>query len=214
MFETNQDEDDIATSHFSADPTLAAYQRTLRHWHSVAIHQLSWQVLAGLYPLMQRFLQFAPAKQHELVTWFAFTYAMPKRTELQQLADALCQATFWQRYEPICHCLSTGNSAVRYEAVIAAWHLRNQLPWQLAVPALLNNVCDKIFDIELSFAFAWHLLEQAEQEPMAYIQQFQPAIEMLAEQYHERIRELAPEVKLHLEGLGEIGFGENWRSKS
>ena len=211
MFETDQDEEDIAASHFSADPALAAYQRTLRHWHSVAIHRLTWQVLAELYPFMQRFLQLAPAKQHELVTWFAFTYAMPKRTELQQLADALCQATFWQRYEPICHWLSTGNSAVRYEAVIAAWHLRNQLPWPLAVPALLNNVCDKIFDIELSFAFAWHLLEQAGQEPMVYMQQFQPSDELCAEQYLIRIAELAPDVKRHLEALENIGFGADWR---
>lgn len=211
MFETDQDEDDIATSHFSADPALAAYQRTLRHWHSVAIHQLSWKVLAGLYPLIQSFLQFSPTKQHELVTWFAFTYSMPKRTELQGLADALCQATFWQRYDPICHWLSTGSSAVRYEAVTAAWLLRNQLPWPLAVPALLNNVCDKIFDIELSFAFAWHLLEQAGQEPMVYMQQFQPSDELFAEQYLSRVAELAPEVKLHLEGLAKIGFGPDWR---
>lgn len=211
MFETDQNEYDIATSHFSADPALAAYQRTLRHWHFVAFHQLTWKVLAALYPLMQRFLQFNPAKQHELVTWFTFSYAMPKRTELQQLADALCQATFWQRYEPICHWLSTGSSSVRYEAIISAWLLRNQLPWQLAVPALLNNVCDKIFDIELSFAFAWHLLEQAGKEPMAYIQQFQPSDELCADQYLSRVAELAPEVKSHLEGLGKIGFGPDWR---
>lgn len=211
MFETDQNEYDIATSHFSTDPALAAYQRTLRHWHFVAIHQLTWKVLAELYQLIQSFLNFAPAKQHELVNWFAFTYALPKRSQLQLLADALCQATFWQRYEPICHWLSTGSSSVRYEAVISAWLLRNQLPWQLAVPALLDNVCDKIFDIELSFAFAWHLLEQAGQEPMAYIQQFQPSDELCAEQYLSRVSELAPEVKSHLEGLGKIGFGPDWR---
>ena len=39
---------------------------------------------------------------------------------------------------------------------------------------------------------------------MAYMQPFQPTAEMLFEQYHEWIRELAPKVKLHLEGQGEI----------
>jgi hypothetical protein len=206
MFEIVQDEDDIAQSHLSADPALASLQRRLRHWHSLAIYRLDWHLLAKLYPLLHQVVQLSAAKQQELVTWFAFTYALPKRTELHLLADALCQATFWQRYEPICHWLSTGNSAVRYEAVIAAWLLRNQLPWPLAVPALLNNVCDKIFDIELSFAFAWHLLQQAEQEPMACMRQFQPSTEMFVEQYHERISALEPEVNLHLNELEKFGL--------
>jgi hypothetical protein len=190
-------------SHLPPDAKAAALLVALKSWHVAALQRNHNQLLPDLYPLLQQFSQLNAQQQQQVTSRFAFIYALKARSEQQQLADALCHAVLWQRYDALCHCLKTGDSNVRLDALCWGYQLRRQLPWQLAVPALLNNVCDKIFDVDLSLGLAWWLLIQADQDPIHYMQAFAPTQHLLWGQYQERLAELMPSVGGHVAELAK-----------
>ena len=203
--------DDIAAaeqacieSHLPPDPRAAVLLVALKNWHLAALHRDHPQLLPDLYPLLDQFGRLTPQQQQQLTSRFAFSYAISARSEQQQLADALCHAVLWQSYEALCHCLKTGDSTVRLEALCWGYRLRRQLPWQQAVPALLNNVCDKIFDVDLSLGLAWWLLIQADQDPIPHMRAFAPTQQLLWPQYQERLTELMPGVAGHVMELANM----------
>jgi hypothetical protein len=191
-------------SHLPPDPKAAALFVALKNWHLAALHRDHPRLLPELYPLLHQFSQLSTEQQQQLTSRFAFSYAISARSEQQQLADALCHAVLWQRYEALCNCLKTGDSTVRLEALCWGYRLRRQLPWQQAVPALLNNVCDKIFDVDLSLGLAWWLLVQADQDPIPYMQAFAPTQQLLWTQYQARLTELMPGVGVHVMELANM----------
>jgi hypothetical protein len=191
-------------SHLPPDPKAAALFVALKSWHLAALHRDHNRLLPDLYPLLHQFSQLSTEQQQQLNSRFAFSYALRARSEQQQLADALCHAVLWQRYEQLCQCLKTGDSNVRLEALCWGYRLRRQLPWQQAVPALLNNVCDKIFDVDLSIGLAWWLLIRDGHKPWLYMKTFMPDQRLLLQQYFDRLEELLPDVEVHLAKLSNI----------
>lgn len=191
-------------SHLPPDPKAAALFIALKNWHLAALNRDHPQLLPDLYPLLHQFSQLSTEQQQQLTSRFAFSYALRARSEQQQLADALCHAVLWQRYDALCNCLKAGDSNVRLDALCWGYRLRRQLPWQQAVPALLNNVCDKIFDVDLSLGLAWWLLIFAGKEPLFFMKTFAPEQRLLLQQYRERIAELMPKVNVHVSELAKI----------
>jgi hypothetical protein len=191
-------------SHLPPDAKAAALLVALKSWHVAALQRDHSQLLPDLYPLLQQFSQLNAQQQQQLTSRFAFIYALKARSEQQQLADALCHAVLWQRYDALCNCLKAGDSNVRLDALCWGYRLRRQLPWQQAVPALLNNVCDKIFDVDLSLGLAWWLLIQAGHKPWLYMKTFMPEQRLLLQQYFDRIEELIPDVEVHFGELAKI----------
>ncbi len=191
-------------SHLPPDPKAAALFVALKSWHLAALHRDHNRLLPDLYLLLHQFSQLNTEQQQQLTSRFAFIYALKARSEQQQLADALCHAVLWQRYDALCHCLKAGDSNVRLDALCWGYQLRRQLPWQLAVPALLNNVCDKIFDVDLSLGLAWWLLIQAGHKPWLYMKTFMPEQRLLLQQYFDRIEELLPNVEIYLSELASF----------
>lgn len=204
LYQVDSAEQQLIAAHLPADAAAAALLKALQRWHLGVLQRDQPDALAQLYPLLRRFLALTAAQQQQISRHFAFSYALQARSEQQQLADALCQAVLWQHNLPFCRSLQTAGSAVRLQALRCGWWLRNQLPWQQAVPALLNNVCDKIFDVELSLALAWWLLIQANQDPLPYMQAFAPSQHLLWPQYHERLTELMPGVAEHVAELVRV----------
>lgn len=203
--------DDIAAaeqacieSHLPPDSRAAALLIALKDWHLAALHRATPRLLPDLYPLLDQFSRLTPQQQQQLTSRFALSYAIKARSEQQQLADALCHAVLWQRYDALCHCLQAGDSNVRLDALCWGYRLRRQLPWQQAVPALLNNVCDKIFDVDLSLGLAWWLLIFAGKEPLFFMKTFAPEQRLLLQQYKDRIAELMPKVNVHVSELAKI----------
>lgn len=196
-------------SHLPPDAKAAALLVALKSWHLDTLQREHIKLLTNLYPLLLQFSQLTAMQQQQVTSSFAFSYALKARSEQQQLADALCHAVLWQRYEQLCHCLKTGDSNVRLDALCWGYQLRRQLPWQLAVPALLNNVCDKIFDVDLSIGLAWWLLIYAGKEPLFYMKTFAPEQRLLLRQYNDRIAELTPKVNVHVRELARIA-GEHF----
>jgi len=191
-------------SHLPPDPRAAVLFVALKNWHLAALHRDHPRILPDLYPLLHQFGRLNTQQQQQLTSRFAFSYALQARSEQQQLADALCQAVLWQRYDALCHCLNAGDSNVRLDALCWGYRLRRRLPWQQAVPALLNNVCDKIFDVDLSIGLAWWLLVQADQDPIPYMQAFAPTQQLLWAQYQERLIELVSGIGGHVMELARI----------
>ena len=203
--------DDIAVaeqgcieSHLPPDPKAAALFVALKNWHLAALHRDHSRLLPELYPLLHQFSQLSTEQQQQLTSRFAFSYALRARSEQQQLADALCHAVLWQRYDALCNCLKAGDSNVRLDALCWGYRLRRQLPWQQAVPALLNNVCDKIFDVDLSLGLAWWLLIQAGHKPWLYMKTFMPDQRLLLKQYDDRLETLLPNVQMQLSELATL----------
>ncbi len=191
-------------SHLPPDAKAAALLVAFKTWHLEALQRDHRQLLPNLYSLLYQFSQLTAQQQQQVTSLFAFIYALKARSEQQQLADALCHAVLWHRYDALCHCLKTGDSNVRLDALCWGYQLRRQLPWQLAVPALLNNVCDKIFDVDLSLGLAWWLLIYAGKEPLLFMKTFAPERRLLLKQYNERIAELMPKVNVHVSELANI----------
>ena len=185
-------------SHLPPDAKAAALLVVLKSWHLDALQRDHIKLLTNLYPLLLQFSQLTAMQQQQVTSRFAFSYTLKARSEQQQLADALYHAVLRQRYDALCHSLKAGDSNVRLDALCWGYQLRRQLPWQLAVPALLNNVCDKIFDVDLSLGLAWWLLVQADQDPIPYMQAFAPTQHLLWAQYQERLTELMPSVGGHV----------------
>ena len=196
-------------SHLPPDPKAAVLLVALKNWHLQTLHRAHPRQLQDLYPLLDQFGRLTPQQQQQLTSRFAFSYAISARSEQQQLADALCHAVLWQRYEALCHCLKTGDANVRLEALCWGYRLRRQLPWQQAVPALLNNVCDKIFDVDLSLGLAWWLLIQAGHKPWLYMKTFMPDQRLLLKQYDDRLETLLPNVQMQLSELATFTSGLN-----
>lgn len=199
-------------SHLPPDPKAAGLLVALNTWHLEALQRDHSRLLPDLYPLLQQFSQLKAQQQLQVTSRFAFIYALKARSEQQQLADALCHAVLWQRFDALCHCLKTGDSNVRLDALCWGYQLRRQLPWQLAVPALLNNVCDKIFDVDLSLGLAWWLLIFAGKEPLLFMKIFAPEQRLLLQQYRERIAELMPKVNVHVSELANIAAAQQSRN--
>lgn len=199
-------------SHLPPDTKAAALLVAFKTWHLEALQRDHFKLLRNLYPLLHQFSQLTAEQQQQVTSRFAFIYALKARSEQQQLADALCQAVLWQRYEQLCHCLKAGDSNVRLDALCWGYQLRRQLPWQLAVPALLNNVCDKIFDVDLSLGLAWWLLIYAGKEPLLFMKTFAPEQRLLLRQYDDRIAELMPKVNVHVSELAKIAADQQSRN--
>lgn len=196
-------------SHLPPDSRAAVLFVALKNWHLATLHRDHQRILPDLYPLLHQFGRLNAQQQQQLTSRFAFSYALRARSEQQQLADALCHAVLWQCYEALCNCLKTADSHVRLAALCWGYLLRTQLPWQQAVPALLNNVCDKIFDVDLSLGLAWWLLIQAGHKPWLYMKTFMPDQRLLLKQYDDRLETLLPNVQMQLSELATLTSGLN-----